>query len=96
LQGKTCRAFIAPLDVRSPKRNEADEPVGSVVQPDVWLSATPINWTSAPRRMGARQSCRRSPPVTTKSRSAIFTSATASANLVGAPHRQHSDRLTFA
>ncbi|MEQ1529280.1 MAG: Uma2 family endonuclease [Methylococcales bacterium] len=35
LQGKACRAFIAPVDVRLPKRNEADEQVDTVVQPDV-------------------------------------------------------------
>lgn len=35
LQGKPCRAFIAPVDVRLPKRDETDELVDSVVQPDV-------------------------------------------------------------
>jgi len=35
LQGKSCRAFIAPVDVRLPKRDEADEFIDSVVQPDV-------------------------------------------------------------
>ncbi|WP_150051282.1 Uma2 family endonuclease [Methylomonas rhizoryzae] len=35
LQGKPCRVFIAPLDVRLPKRDEADALIDSVVQPDV-------------------------------------------------------------
>ncbi|OAI07162.1 Uma2 family endonuclease [Methylomonas methanica] len=35
LQGKPCRAFIAPVDVRLPKAQEADESVDTVVQPDV-------------------------------------------------------------
>jgi Uma2 family endonuclease len=35
LLGKTCRAFIAPLDVRLPKCNEADAEIDSVVQPDI-------------------------------------------------------------
>lgn len=34
LRGKPCRPFIAPLDVRLPKNDEADERVDSVVQPD--------------------------------------------------------------
>jgi Uma2 family endonuclease len=35
LEGKPCRAFIAPVDVRLPKGREADESVDTVVQPDV-------------------------------------------------------------
>jgi Uma2 family endonuclease len=35
LTGKPCRAFIAPVDVRLPKHNEADESIDTVVQPDV-------------------------------------------------------------
>ena len=35
LQGQPCRVFIAPLDVRLPKADEADEKVDTVVQPDV-------------------------------------------------------------
>jgi len=35
LAGKSCRAFIAPVDVRLPKHNEADENIDTVVQPDV-------------------------------------------------------------
>lgn len=35
LKNKSCRAFIAPLDVRLPKHNEADKDIDTVVQPDV-------------------------------------------------------------
>lgn len=35
LLGKSCRAFIAPVDVRLPKAQEADESIDTVVQPDV-------------------------------------------------------------
>jgi Uma2 family endonuclease len=35
LAGKKCRAFIAPIDVRLPKKDEADESIDTVVQPDV-------------------------------------------------------------
>jgi len=37
LSGKTCRAFIAPLDVRLPKQNEPDAQTDTVVQPDVMV-----------------------------------------------------------
>lgn len=35
LRNKTCRPFIAPVDVRLPKHDEADELIDTVVQPDV-------------------------------------------------------------
>jgi Uma2 family endonuclease len=35
LHGGSCRAYIAPFDVRLPKGNESDDEVDSVVQPDV-------------------------------------------------------------
>ncbi len=35
LEGKPCKAFIAPVDVRLPKANEKDELIDTVVQPDV-------------------------------------------------------------
>ena len=35
LEGKPCRPYVAPVDVRLPKGNEADEAVDTVVQPDV-------------------------------------------------------------
>jgi Uma2 family endonuclease len=41
LQGKPCRAFFAPLDVRLPKADEADERVDTVVQPDVLVVCQP-------------------------------------------------------
>lgn len=37
LAGKPCRPAIAPLDVRLPKGDEADERVDTVVQPDVLI-----------------------------------------------------------
>jgi len=41
LQGKPCRVFIAPLDVRLPKQNEADAQIDTVVQPDVMVVCSP-------------------------------------------------------
>ena len=41
LQGKPCRAFIAPVDVRFPKEGEADEQVDTVLQPDVLVVCDP-------------------------------------------------------
>lgn len=35
LVGKKCRAFVAPIDVRLPNQQEADEKIETVVQPDV-------------------------------------------------------------
>lgn len=35
LGGKPCRAFVAPVDVLLPRRDEADDQVDTVVQPDV-------------------------------------------------------------
>jgi Uma2 family endonuclease len=37
LEGTSCRACIAPLDVRLPCSDEADEKVETVVQPDVFI-----------------------------------------------------------
>lgn len=37
LEGKPCRAFIAPVDVRLPKTGERDEAIDTVVQPDVLI-----------------------------------------------------------
>lgn len=37
LNDKRCRPFIAPVDVRLPKRNEADEHIDTVVQPDMFV-----------------------------------------------------------
>ena len=41
LREKPCRAFIAPFDVRLPSRNEADEDIVSVVQPDILVICDP-------------------------------------------------------
>jgi len=41
LQGKPCRAFIAPVDVRFPKAGEVDEQVDTVLQPDVLVVCDP-------------------------------------------------------
>ncbi len=35
LQDRPCRVFVAPVDVRLPKADEADETTDTVVQPDV-------------------------------------------------------------
>ncbi len=35
LEGKPCRAYVAPFDVRLPKADEADARIDTVVQPDV-------------------------------------------------------------
>ncbi|GAB6140067.1 Uma2 family endonuclease [Methylosoma difficile] len=35
LKGKSCRVFIAPVDVRLPKHHEDDAKIDTVVQPDV-------------------------------------------------------------
>lgn len=37
LEGKSCRAYIAPFDVRLPKAGEADDRIDTVVQPDVLI-----------------------------------------------------------
>ncbi len=39
--GGPCRVFIAPVDVRLPKADEADEHIDTVVQPDVLLVCDP-------------------------------------------------------
>lgn len=41
LEGKPCRPFIAPVDVRLPRGNEADEDIDTVVQPDVLIVCDP-------------------------------------------------------
>lgn len=41
LAGKPCRALIAPLDVRLPKGDEADERIDTVLQPDVMVVCDP-------------------------------------------------------
>lgn len=41
LAGKPCRAFIAPVDVRFPKGDEADDSIDTVLQPDVLVVCDP-------------------------------------------------------
>ncbi len=41
LEGKPCRAFISPVDVRLPRKDEANEEVNTVVQPDVIMVCDP-------------------------------------------------------
>lgn len=35
LQGKTCKGYTAPFDIRLPHKNEADAKIDTVVQPDI-------------------------------------------------------------
>lgn len=35
LKDRTCRVFVAPFDVRIPQKDEKDEDIKSVVQPDI-------------------------------------------------------------
>jgi len=37
LEGKSCRVYIAPFDVRLPKNDEPDDQTDTVVQPDVLI-----------------------------------------------------------
>jgi len=37
LDGHSCRAYIAPFDVRLPRHGEADELIDTVIQPDVLI-----------------------------------------------------------
>lgn len=41
LGDSSCRVFIAPVDVRLPKGNEADERIETVLQPDVLVVCDP-------------------------------------------------------
>jgi Uma2 family endonuclease len=43
LRGTACRVYVAPFDVRLPDRDEADEEIGTVVQPDLVLVCDPSN-----------------------------------------------------
>ncbi len=35
LEGNQCKVYLAPFDVRLPEKNESDEEIGTVVQPDI-------------------------------------------------------------
>ena len=37
LEGKSCRAYVAPFDVRLPRADEPDEQIDTVVQPDLLI-----------------------------------------------------------
>jgi Uma2 family endonuclease len=41
LEGKSCRVYVAPFDVRLPKSTEVDDLVDTVVQPDVFIVSDP-------------------------------------------------------
>ena len=41
LDGKPCRPYIAPVDVRLPRNDEADAAIDTVVQPDVLVVCDP-------------------------------------------------------
>lgn len=41
LEGKSCRAYTAPFDVRLPKSGRADHQIDTVVQPDVLIVCDP-------------------------------------------------------
>ncbi|MFB1490192.1 MULTISPECIES: Uma2 family endonuclease [unclassified Thiocapsa] len=41
LQGRSCRVYVAPFDVRLPKHDESDARVDTVVQPDVAVICDP-------------------------------------------------------
>jgi len=41
LQGKVCRAYTAPFDVRLPVRSKKDEDIFTVVQPDICVVCDP-------------------------------------------------------
>jgi len=42
--GKKCEVYHAPFDVRLPLRNEKEEEIENIVQPDISVIATRINW----------------------------------------------------
>jgi Uma2 family endonuclease len=37
LEGRSCRVYVAPLDVRLPRSDESDDQIETVVQPDVFI-----------------------------------------------------------
>ena len=41
LEGRPCRAYVAPFDVRLPRGDEADADIDTVVQPDVLVVCDP-------------------------------------------------------
>ncbi len=81
LEGKPCRVFVAPLDIRLPKSDEEDDKVDTVVQPDVFIVCDPRKFDTRGVR-GApdwlAEVLSRGPPVMTGSSSCRFTNAPAS------------------
>ena len=78
LDGKACRPYIAPVDVRLPRADEADAAIDTVVQPDVLVVCDPAKID----RRGVRgapdwllEVLSPAPPPTTRSPSAAPTSA---------------------
>ncbi len=47
LQGKRCRVYVAPFDVRLPRVDEPDKEVATVVQPDVAVICDPAKLDDA-------------------------------------------------
>jgi Uma2 family endonuclease len=41
LQGKTCKGYVAPFDVRLPHNNETDDSISTTVQPDISVICDP-------------------------------------------------------
>jgi Uma2 family endonuclease len=41
LQGKTCKGYVAPFDVRLPHNNEVDDNIVTTVQPDISVICDP-------------------------------------------------------
>jgi Uma2 family endonuclease len=37
LEGRSCRVYVAPFDVRLPRSDESDDKIETVVQPDVFI-----------------------------------------------------------
>ena len=37
LEGRSCRVYVAPFDVRFPRSDESDDKIETVVQPDVFI-----------------------------------------------------------
>jgi hypothetical protein len=68
LEGKPCRAYAAPFDVRLPKANEADDQIDTVVQPDVLIvcDCTKLDERGMVALLtGSQKSSHLRPPVTT-------------------------------
>ncbi len=47
LEGKDCRAYLSPFDVRLPRGDESDDAIDTVVQPDVLVVCDPAKLDEA-------------------------------------------------